>query len=381
MEEVDARQRELLRLLWREGRLSRWELHQRTGVNPNAIGLDVGSMLSRGLVRECQSEPLGPGRPRVPLEIDLTVRHVLGLAISPGRIKIARLNLRGNVVGKVSRRAVNDPSKIVPTALDLLQQEMSDQTLAIGLSVVGFVDPEHQEILSSATLGEQTHASLAPIYAAAGGRPVILENNMHAFAAQWLLTHQAEADEDVILVRLLDGELGAALLVDGRPNRGSIIGASELGHTRLPVDTDPCYCGSKSGCLERICSTGYLRRNGIATGTLMENAAAWDGNESSPVGKILNYFALGMANAVNFIRPNRLVLVTELTRRPIFHNKLVAAVRSHMLGELVERVRIDVWDNPELQSAEPAGWLALANLYREGWNRRAEVAAANGDGK
>src|SRR5687768_7988032 len=127
MQEIDARQRELLRLLWREGRLSRWELHQRTGVNPNAIGLDVASLLNRGMVRECQSEPLGPGRPRVPVEIDLTVRHVIGLAISPGRIKAVRLNLRGNVVGKVSRSAVTDPSKVVGAALDLLNAEMSEQ--------------------------------------------------------------------------------------------------------------------------------------------------------------------------------------------------------------------------------------------------------------
>src|SRR5687768_10925944 len=109
MHRIDPRQRELLRLLWREGRLSRWELHQRTGVNPNAVGLDISHLLSNGLVRECQSEPTGPGRPRVPVEIDLTVRHVLGLAISAGRIKIARLNLRGNLVGKVTRRAVNSP--------------------------------------------------------------------------------------------------------------------------------------------------------------------------------------------------------------------------------------------------------------------------------
>lgn len=379
MEEIDARQRELLRLLWREGRLSRWELHQRTGVNPNAVGLDVGALLQQGLVRECQSEPLGPGRPRVPLEIDLTVRHVLGVAISQGRIKIARLNLRGNVVGKVSRRAVTDPGKVVSTALELIQQEMTEQTLAIGLSVVGFVDPEHQAILHSASLGPAQSASLAPIYAAAGNRPVILENNMHAFAAQWLLTHQAEADEDVILVRLLDGELGAALLIDGKPNRGCLVGANEIGHTRLPVDTDPCHCGSMSGCLERICSTGFLRRHGIETGTLMEHGAAWDGDPASPIAKVLEYFSLAVANAVNFIRPNRLVLVTELTRRPVFYNKLVAALRSNILSELAERVRIDVWDQPELQSAEPAGWLALANLYREGWNRRSE--ALNGNGK
>ena len=49
---LDVRQRELLRLIWRENRLSRWELHERTGVNPNAIGNEAGYLLQLGILRE-----------------------------------------------------------------------------------------------------------------------------------------------------------------------------------------------------------------------------------------------------------------------------------------------------------------------------------------
>src|SRR3954453_1148312 len=93
---LDARQQEILRLLWSSGRLSRWELHRQTGVNPNAVGVDVAVLLNQGVIRECQSEASGPGRPRIPLEIDPTVRHVVGLSFSPGRFEAARLSLRGN---------------------------------------------------------------------------------------------------------------------------------------------------------------------------------------------------------------------------------------------------------------------------------------------
>src|SRR5438876_8264105 len=94
MAELDPREREILRLLWRGGRMSRWELHRQTGVNPNAVGVDVASLLNHGIVRECQSEVAGPGRPRIPLEIDPTVRYVVGLAMSPGRVQVGRLSLR-----------------------------------------------------------------------------------------------------------------------------------------------------------------------------------------------------------------------------------------------------------------------------------------------
>src|SRR3954469_12700437 len=87
--DLDTRQREILRLLWRGGRMSRWELHRQTGVNPNAVGVDVAALLNYGIVRECQTEVAGPGRPRIPLEIDPTVRYVVGLSITPGRVQAA----------------------------------------------------------------------------------------------------------------------------------------------------------------------------------------------------------------------------------------------------------------------------------------------------
>jgi predicted NBD/HSP70 family sugar kinase len=226
--------------------------------------------------------------------------------------------------------------------------------------------------------------SLAPLYETVGNRPIILENNMHALAAWWLLIHQAEADEDVLLVSIRDGQLGAALLIDGRPNRGCAIGANELGHVRFFVETDTCYCGHP-GCLERIVSTEFLRRRGVATGTLLEHAARY-GNDGAngksskanaaadkAVGEVLDYLSAGLANATNFIRPNRLVLASELTRYPVFNSALLRSIRSRLLGRLLERVRIDLWDQVDGHSAETAGWLALASLYRDGWGAPVDV--------
>lgn len=386
---IDNRQREILRLLWSSGRLSRWELHRRTGVNPNAVGVDVAGLLGGGLIRECASEVAGPGRPRIPLEIDPTVRHVVGLTISPGRVEAGRLTLRGTLLGRPVSRNVADPTKTVAVAQGLLNETLTDQTLAAGVAVTGFVDPAERAILTSSSLPGHNAVSLAPLYETIGSRPLILENNMHALAAWWLLIHQAEADEDVLLVSVRDGQLGAALLIDGRPNRGCAIGANELGHVRFFVETDTCYCGHP-GCLERIVSTEFLRRRGVTHGTLLEHAARYGGGRSGngngkltraaataekAVGEVLDYLSAGLANAVNFIRPNRLVLASELTRYPAFNSALLRSIRSRLLGRLLERVRIDLWDQVDGHSAETAGWLALASLYREGWDRPVDFPA------
>jgi len=362
-------------------------LHRRMGVNPNAVGVDVAGLLGSGIIRECPSEVAGPGRPRIPLEIDPTVRHVVGIAISPGRVEAGRLSLRCSLLGRPIARSVSEPGKTVSVVQALLRETLSDQSLAVGLSVTGFVDPVERTILTSSSIPGQGSMSLAPVYEAIGNRPLILENNMHALAAWWLLIHQAEADEDVLLVSVRDGQLGAALLIDGRPNRGCAIGANELGHVRFFVETDTCYCGHP-GCLERIVSTEFLRRRGVASGTLLEHAARYSGETvtgkgkgngaaaEKAVGEVLDYLSAGLANAVNFIRPNRLVLASELTRYPVFNGALLRSIRSRLLGRLLERVRIDLWDQVDGHSAETAGWLALASLYREGWDRPVEAGAA-----
>ena len=377
--DLDTRQREILRLLWRGGRLSRWELHRQTGVNPNAVGVDVASLLNHGIVRECPSEVAGPGRPRIPLEIDPTVRHVVGVSMSPGRVQVGRISLRGQLLGRTLQRSVSDPSKVVSTAQSLLRETLTDKALSVGLSVTGFVDPDNRTILLSSSFTGQSGTSLTPLYELAGGRPVVLENNMHALAAWWLLVHQAESDEDVLLASIGDGQIGAALLVDGRPNRGCVTGANELGHMRFFIETDVCYCGHP-GCVERIVSTAFLRRRGVGSGSLLEHAARF-GNERDDAHKamveIIDYLAASLANVVNFSRPNRLVLASELTRYPAFSDALLRGIRARVLTEIVKRVRIDQWDQADSHAAETAGWLALASLYREGWDRREAEAVAS----
>jgi predicted NBD/HSP70 family sugar kinase len=363
---INARQRQLLQAIWRAGRLSRRDLHELTGIRPNTVGADAGVLLKERILRECTSKSLGRGRPRVPLEIDPAGRHVIGVAIRPGYVQVCRLNLLGHVLDEPVARTANQTQTILTETVQLMEERIDSQTIGVGISTPGFVDPQQKAILFSA-YARGGAMSLKPAFDAAGKLPVILENDMHALAARWLLTHQAEQDEDVLLVYFEDGQMGAALLIGGRPNRGVVTGANELGHTRLPVETETCFCGHP-GCLERICSTPFLQRQG-GRETLNERAAAFDGTDTG-IRLMIEHLSTGLANAVNFTRVNRLVLVSELTGRERFANALTEAVKSKTLGELSGRVRLDLWSQPAARSAETASWLALASLYYEGWNNR-----------
>ncbi len=360
---IPARQSQVLTLIRRNGPLSRRELHDRTRLRPNTIGQITGVMLDEGLLREGQPQSDGRGRPRQPLEIDASRRRVVGLSFEPGKVSLCRLNLHGRREGAIVERQVRQGAQMIEIGAKLVADACDRQTLAIGVAATGFIDPDSRSILTSSATMRHSPTPLDPIYAAAGKCPVLLENDMHARAFHWLLSQNQNSAEDVLLIELRDGAVGAALLIDGHPNRGCIIAGNELGHTRLPVETEMCYCG-QIGCLERICSSNFLARlSGSANANLYERLSRFYPGDKI-VEEIAGHLAMGIGNAINFIRPNRVLLTGSVTEALPFSNELLSRIRRFLLAPLVDRVRIDIWDAPAIPMPEAAGWVALAAIYR-----------------
>jgi predicted NBD/HSP70 family sugar kinase len=387
---IEPRNQQLVQMLWTDGRLSRWELHQKTGITPTRVGAAVDILLREGLVRECTPKVLGSGRPRVPLEIDPARRHVIGLALVPGKAEACRLGLRGTVIGRPVVKAVSDPSRLVAAGASLLSELCTTETLGVGASLPGFVDPVERTILFSSALGGGPTTSLAAVYQAAGTLPIVLENDMHALAARWLLTHRADQQHDVLLVYIADGRVGAAILIDGRPNSGCAIGGNELGHSRFPIRTKRCFCGH-TGCLERIVSTDFLHdrdrpqkpgkaaARSNAEGGLNERIAAFAKTGDDPaLDNIMEYLALALGNAINFVRPHRMVLVSEFVRNVEFGETMSRLTRAMLLPGLAERVTFDLWDQAARGSAETAAWLGMAELLYGGWNQSHSAGSRQG---
>lgn len=370
------RQSRLLSLLRQHGPLSRWELHERTGLRPNTVGTLVAEMVHTGLIREGDGHTQGPGRPRVPLEIDPAQRSVLGLALRRDEVELAALNLRGEPLGAVARQRLDKPQRVTAVARSLYLAARFPHPLLLGISVPGLVDPQTHRILFSATTSPGKHtAALDPIYRAVDNTPILLDNDMHALAANWVLTEQTNPREDVLLVHVRDGELGSALLVDGKPNHGCVVGANELGHTRFLVDTERCFCGQR-GCLERIVSSNFLHLQGMpATATLAEAVRHFPNHAAPALQQMLRYLATALANGVNFIRPNRLVLSGPLMRDTPFTALLVESIRALLLPGIADRVLIDAWDESPAGYGQAAAWLALASLYLPHWSSPITPAA------
>jgi predicted NBD/HSP70 family sugar kinase len=363
----DPRQRQVFRRIFAGPPVNRLELARLLGLTPNVAGSIAASMIDSGLLRECAPAVKGRGRPRIPLEVDTARRRILGVALYSGAVELAHVNLRGQLLSPAQPIPVNEPGKLVKAAARAIAKQLTPDHLAIGLSVTGFLDPDQKRILLSSAIAGQRDGDLTPIVESAGQTPLLMQNDMHALAARWLLTqpHAPAHTEDILLILLSDSQVGATILIGGKPNAGCVLGGNELGHMRFPIVTDRCFCGH-TGCLERIFSSEYARARLGLVGTLPHMIERYDGKRG-PMADLIGLLATGISNVANFLRPHRVVLVSPYTRHPVFTNELLKQTRGRLLEALSERVRIDLWEQPASTPAETAAYLPLAALNLEGW--------------
>lgn len=363
---IQRRGRLLASLIWRNGPMSRWELHQATGLHPNLVGSAVHRLLAMRVLREGSALAPGgsSGRPRIPLMIDPT-SQVVGVAIRPGSVEVATVYLDGRL-NQSHSHSVHSPGRLIHAATEAVSHHHSSGLpLAIGMSATGFVDVQSHTLVLSSSAVHRQDLSLQPIFDAAGNMPLVLDNDMHALGARWILSRLGSdrpAEDPALLVGLNDGSVGASLLVNGHPLAGCLGGGHEIGHTRLNVPTDPCYCGGV-GCLERIFSTGQLRRMKLGGPDLSQRLMNLSEPVPEAISQIMGHLATGLANAVHFAKPATLVIAGPFVESDGFREMLTTQLRQRLMLPLARRVTIQFWPQSSVQSAESAAWLALYRLF------------------
>ena len=376
--ELGERERQFASILWRHQmpdgagthNLSRNTLHELTGVHKTLAGYAVRRLLDSKLIREGAPEVSAErGRPMIPLQINPDGPAFVGVSIEPGEVRLCTLTPAGLVRAVETVRKHARDSSLIQLAAEMLDGAIksdvsSTGVFSIGVAVTGVVDPHRREMLFSSASPSASPISLEAIYKAAGDTPVFLDNDVHALSSRWLLNTDTndDCDGDVLLVGLDDGRLGASLLIDHKPHRGSVTAANELGHMRLAIDTDLCFCG-QTGCLERIVSTPQLTRFNAKTSRTLDEVLADPAQDERAITTLLDHLTTGLANAINFVRPARLVIASPLVRHKALTDYLHANLPPRILPGIRSRVRTSFWQQSCVQSAENAAWLALADVF------------------
>ncbi|CAH6637030.1 sugar metabolism global transcriptional regulator Mlc [Pseudocitrobacter vendiensis] len=248
------------RLIDQLGPVSRIDLSRLAQLAPASITKIVREMLEAHLVQETEiQEPGSRGRPAVGLMVETEAWHYLALRISRGEIHLALRDLSSKlVVEERLELALQDPQPLlnrIITQIDqffIRHQGKLERLTAIAITLPGIIDTESGIIHRMPFYEDVKDMPLGETLAAHTGVPVYIQHDISAWTMAEALFGASRGARDVIQV-VIDHNVGAGVITDGRLLHAGSSSLVEIGHTQVDPYGKRCYCGNH-GCLETIAS-------------------------------------------------------------------------------------------------------------------------------
>ncbi len=163
--------------------------------------------------------------------------------------------------------------------------------------------------------------------------------------------------------------IGGGIIINGKLFRGSNGGAGEFGHMIIDNNGPVCNCG-KTGCWEAIAAGAAIENeinrlalgNGRGVAGLIEEVKNRNKDALAFVNRMINYWSIGIGNAINILNPDVVVLgggVTwgwqDLIEMPIFEetNRQIFSLQR-------ERIRLKISSLRD-ENVLLGGWVVLTS--------------------
>lgn len=396
----DLRQRNraaVFRRMVLDGETTRADLAAACGMSAATVTNVVNDLIGEGLVTELGFVPSVGGRPIARLGVVPDGAHVVGADFGEEwvAVKLFDLALRRHdeVRAELDRRTVTGEvvAAAVRQALDrfrAVHPERMASLVGIGLGLPGIV--EHHA--GGPTLFAQTlrwrQLPIAEVFDL-GDVPVFADNvaKTLTIAEHWLGAARGSDEAAVVLV---GRGIGAGFINGGRVLQGLSGSAGEWGHTKISIGGPSCQCGSR-GCLEAHVGGDAIVRRWLPdedelafTGThgvdrFLAAVAEEDPRAVRILDDSIEVLGLGLANLVNMLNPERIVVGGWLGQRlmAVRGAELERAVRSYSLARPGQQVQVVPCLLGEDAIATGSALLPLERLI--GGELRAPRPAAPGD--
>lgn len=253
--------------------------------------------------------------------------HIVGVDLGGTKIATALLDTDLEVVARdvipteASRGVEAVVEQIVASVGRVGAGQDPNALLGVGVAAAGLIEPESGKVLFSPHLAwhdvplrDMLHDRL--------GLEVYVDNDVNMAALGELHFGAGRGCQHMVCVFVGTG-IGAGIVAQGHLYRGAHGLAGEVGHTSIAWDGPLCVCGNH-GCWELFASGTAMRRRArealdrgeasqLSTlGDGVEALAAADRAGDALAGRIVQetgeWLGVGLANLINLLNPERIVL-------------------------------------------------------------------------
>ena len=241
------------------GPLPRSELARRLDLSPATLSRLTKPLLDMGLLIETDPQaPAGMGRPSLPLDIDPDSRHFVGVKLTSDEVHGVLTDLRARVIAlEIAGIDDRSPEAVAGRVAEVVGRlvESEPGVTSVGVSAGGLVD-DAASLKAAAYLGWDEAVPLARLVADRTGLPVVLANDVEAWAQaeQWF--GDGRNDDDFALLTTGVG-VGYCVVTHGQTASGTDVGVGVAGHIPLDPLGPLCHEGHH-GCAEAMLTSGAI---------------------------------------------------------------------------------------------------------------------------
>ncbi|HOG47796.1 MAG TPA: ROK family protein [Anaerolineae bacterium] len=353
----------VLKLIRSRGPISRTALVHSTGLAPRTVFSIVEELVGVELVRSSGIGRTRVGRRPLLYEFNPTGYALVGVEVRADEVLALVTDLDAQVLGRASGPMSSDLDRTQGLALIastireawISADRRPERLLGIGVATPGLVDCDHGIVRQAVNL-QWRYLALGPALGAEFNVPVWIESVAKAMALGEHLFGNARGVSDLVCMNV-GGGVGAGIIMNDMLLRGPDNAAGEVGHTTVDHDGPLCSCGNR-GCLEVLVATPAIacrmamlmgpEVEGLARASpdrvvarLAREAEAGDALALRIVDEVGGYLGIGVANLVNLVNPEAVIIGGVLASLgELLLKKVRTTVSARALGMLSNRVRI-----------------------------------------
>ncbi|WP_221357004.1 ROK family transcriptional regulator [Streptomyces beigongshangae] len=400
----------VLRRLYFDGPMSRFELGPATGLSSGSVSNVVADLVADGLVEEAGSVDSDGGRPRTLLRVAPASGHMIGVDVGETRVRIELFDLTLTELARAERPLEHrdyDVGVIVGHIRDGVAEVLAaaaidpERLLGVGIGVPGIVERTATEgaVVHGQTIGWPSVPLESLLRTACGlpeSVPYFTDNGAKTLGQAEMWFGAGRGARNAVVV-LFGSGVGASLVSDdvelGR--------AVEWGHLTVRVRGRRCRCGAL-GCLEAYAGAEALLERweeaggrppaGVDEETALtamlaaahpSDEAADGGGAADPVAlavleETAEYLGAGLSDLINLFQPERILIGGWAGLQ--LGSRFLPAVRAHAVSYALrhpaERVTIELGALGPDAVTVGAAILPLADFFARG-GRRAGAGAGD----
>ena len=381
-------------LIRRKGPISRAEIARTIGLSIPTVMKITEEFSHKQFVQDVgKGESSGGKRPEL-LELVPDSKYIIGVGVGRSKTNVLMMNLAGEVfireIMETGGTAVPEVwiSRLIQVIENVIRESglSRKQILGMGIGMPGILDEKSGKVLFSPDFKWENVDMLTPIRERFK-MDITIENANRALAMGEYYFGAGVDSRNFLVVNLGHG-IGSAIMREGEFYRGSSGSSGEIGHIILEKNGPKCNCGNL-GCLEAIASGNAIARdakiavlegnatkimelvnediNRIEEKTVFEAARLGDRLAIQITERAMQYIGIGLANYINLLDPDLIILFGGLTNAgDIFLKKVKEVLRERQMKFAGRQVKLVISQMGENGTAVGSASLVLKKFIKYG---------------